>query len=60
MIEMHHTEPLFLSAGGSVRVSVEAAIKKITPLWPNCHQIVHMDSARCMPIHELKGLLSER
>lgn len=60
IIEMHHTEPLFLSAGGSVRVSVEAAIKNITPLCPNCHRIVHMDSARCMPIHDLRGLLSER
>ena len=57
MIDMHHTEP---RAGESVRIIFEAAIKKITPLCPNCHRIVHMDSARCMPIHELRGLLWER
>lgn len=56
MIEIHHTKPLYL--GRKFRTSIEAALKDVVPLCANCHRIVHSDRSRCMPIAELKRLIS--
>ena len=59
LIEIHHTEPIFLSAGRPRKVAIEDALTRVVPLCPNCHRVVHHDRARCMPISELKALISE-
>jgi predicted HNH restriction endonuclease len=59
LIEIHHTEPIFLSAGQPRKVGLEDALTRVAPLCPNCHRVVHRDPARCMPISELKALTSE-
>ena len=57
LIEIHHTEPLYL-AGQKLRATIDAALKHVAPLCPNCHRIVHRDPSKCMPISELKVLIS--
>jgi predicted HNH restriction endonuclease len=60
LIEIHHTEPIFLSAGLARKVAIEEALTRVVSLCPNCHRVVHRDPARCMPISELKALISAR
>jgi hypothetical protein len=59
MIEIHHTKPLFLRGGVGLRTSIAAALRHVAPLCPNCHRVVHMDRARCMPISELTLLIAQ-
>jgi hypothetical protein len=59
MIDIHHTKPLFLRGGVGLRTSIAAALRHVAPLCPNCHRVVHMDQARCMPISELKLLVAQ-
>jgi len=56
LIEIHHTEPLFL-AGRKLRSSIDIALKNVVPLCPTCHRVVHRDPLRCMPMQELKSLV---
>jgi predicted HNH restriction endonuclease len=56
LIEIHHTEPLYL-AGKKLRSTIDAALKHVAPLCPNCHRIVHREPSKCMTISELKGLV---
>jgi predicted HNH restriction endonuclease len=57
LIEIHHTEPLYLT-GQKLRSTIDSALKHVAPLCPNCHRIVHRDPSKCMPISELKSLVS--
>jgi predicted HNH restriction endonuclease len=59
MIEIHHTQPLYLRTGVGVRTSIAEALALVVPLCPNCHRVVHMDRTRCMPVSELKQLVTE-
>ncbi len=59
MIEIHHTEPLFLRSGVAWRVAVAEALRLVAPLCPNCHRVVHRDRDRCMPIAELQSLVAQ-
>jgi hypothetical protein len=59
MIEIHHTEPLFIRSGVGWRTAIADALGLVIPLCPNCHRVVHRDRARCMPIAELKRLVAE-
>jgi predicted HNH restriction endonuclease len=59
MIEIHHTKPLFLRTGMGLRTSLAVALRHVAPLCPNCHRVVHMDRARCMPISELTLLVAQ-
>ena len=43
LIEIHHTEPIFLSAERPRKVVLEDALTKVAPLCPNCHRVVHGD-----------------
>ena len=58
LIEIHHLEPIFLSAGREM--AIEDALTGVAPLCPHCHRVVHHDPARCMPISELTALISAR
>ncbi len=58
MIEIHHTEPLFLRSGVGWHMAVADALSMVVPLCPNCHRVVHKDPERCMPISELTALVS--
>jgi hypothetical protein len=57
IIDIHHTQPIFLSAGTSRKIAIADALNHVVPLCPNCHRVVHSDRARCMPIDELKALV---
>jgi predicted HNH restriction endonuclease len=57
LIEIHHIEPLYLT-GQRLQTSIDQALKRVSPLCPNCHRIVHRDRAKCMTIAELKGLIN--
>jgi hypothetical protein len=59
MIEIHHTEPLFLRSGVGWRAAIADALERVVPLCPNCHRVVHCDRAVCMPIADLKRLVSQ-
>jgi predicted HNH restriction endonuclease len=59
MIEIHHTQPLFLRSGVGWRAAIATALTEVVPLCPNCHRVVHRDRERCMPIPELKGLVEQ-
>jgi predicted HNH restriction endonuclease len=57
LIEIHHTEPLYLTQT-NVKSSIDAALKKVAPLCPNCHRMVHRIASQCMPIAELKDAIT--
>ncbi|MGB7099403.1 MAG: hypothetical protein WBD95_11655 [Xanthobacteraceae bacterium] len=57
LIEIHHTEPLYLTQT-NVRSSIEAALKKVVPLCPNCHRMVHRIPSQCMSIADLKDAIT--
>ncbi len=59
MIEIHHTEPLFLRSGVGWRTAIADALEQVVPLCPNCHRVVHKDRERCMPIAELRRLVGQ-
>ena len=59
MIEIHHTQPLFLRSGVGWRMAIADALGLVVPLCPNCHRVVHRDRAQCMPIAELKRLVAK-
>jgi hypothetical protein len=59
MIEIHHTEPLYLRSGVGWRMAVADALNLVVPLCPNCHRVVHRDPERCMPISELQRLVEQ-
>jgi hypothetical protein len=59
MIEIHHTQPLYLRAGVGLRRSITEALAHVAPLCPNCHRVVHKDRTHCMPVFELKQLVAE-
>ena len=59
MIEIHHTEPLFLRSGVGWRAAIADALALVVPLCPNCHRVVHRDRERCMPISELQHLVAQ-
>jgi hypothetical protein len=59
MIEIHHTEPLFLRSGVGWRTAITDALERVVPLCPNCHRVVHRDRAVCMPIEDLKRLVAQ-
>jgi predicted HNH restriction endonuclease len=54
LIEIHHTEPLFLSKGKIQRSSLISALQKVVPLCPNCHRTVHSTPGVVIPIEELQ------
>ncbi len=57
LIEIHHTEPLYLSQT-NIRSSIEAALKKVAPLCPNCHRMVHRIPSNCISIAELNDVIT--
>ena len=59
MIEIHHTEPLFLRSGVGWRTAIADALELVVPLCPNCHRVVHKDRERCMPVAELQRLVAQ-
>lgn len=56
LVEIHHTKPLYLSAG-KIEMAIADALNYVQPLCPNCHRIVHRDPSKCMPIADLKQLV---
>ena len=56
LIEIHHKEPLYLQ-DGYVKSDLRAAIKKVVPLCPNCHRVVHKLGSPCISIEDLKNRL---
>jgi predicted HNH restriction endonuclease len=58
LIEIHHTRPLFLT--GKLQETIVVALDSVAPLCPNCHRVVHSDASKCMPIPELKLLVSSQ
>ena len=59
VIEIHHTEPLFLRSGVSWRMAIAEALEQVVPLCPNCHRVVHKDQGHCMPLSELRRLVEQ-
>jgi predicted HNH restriction endonuclease len=57
LIEIHHTEPLYL-AQTNIKSSIDAALRKVAPLCPNCHRMVHRIPSECMSITELKDAIT--
>ena len=53
LIEIHHLEPLFLSGGLARSISIQTALKKVAPLCPTCHRMVHFKPGAVMSVKEL-------
>ena len=59
LIEIHHTQPLFLT-GKKLRRSIQAALNCVAPLCPTCHRVVHRDPSICLTVQELKNLIGKQ
>ncbi len=53
MIDIHHTQPLYLGDGIGETKDLLTALTGVTPLCPNCHRIVHRVRGRLMSIKDL-------
>ena len=40
-IEIHHMKPIFQYASKSVAQTIDAALKNLLPVCPNCHRVIH-------------------
>lgn len=54
LIEIHHLKPISLS--GETRTEIQEAIKKVIPLCPTCHRLVHKNPKKVMTLSELRAL----
>lgn len=54
LIDIHHTQPLYLGGGESETKDLERALKLVAPLCPNCHRLVHRVRSRLMSMAELR------
>lgn len=54
-VEMHHTQSVHTYDESGIRQRLKEALKKIVPLCPNCHRIVHRGGL--ISIGELKRLI---
>ena len=41
IIHLHHTDPIYESADGGRKISIDEAIAKLLPLCPTCHALAH-------------------
>jgi len=53
MIDIHHTQPLYLGEGVGATKDLLAALTGVAPLCPNCHRIVHRVRGHLMSIKDL-------
>ena len=58
MIDIHHTRPIFLIPDKPRKEAIAETLEYVVPLCPNCHRVVHRDRGRCMPVSELRELVS--
>ncbi len=58
MIEIHHKRPLFLNSGLTRIKGLQAALKEVAALCPNCHRIVHRKAGEVLSIPALKRLIA--
>ncbi|CUH46484.1 HNH endonuclease [Ruegeria atlantica] len=55
LIEIHHLKPI--SSSGETKEDLRKAVKKVKPLCPNCHRMVHRKAGEVMDIATLKALI---
>nr|WP_253284315.1 HNH endonuclease [Ruegeria sp. HKCCD6228] len=55
LIEIHHLKPI--SSTGETKEDLKKAVKKVKPLCPNCHRMVHRKAGEVMDIATLKALI---
>lgn len=55
-IEIHHLEPVSL---GQTNQSMQEALKKVIPICPNCHRMIHKDRDKLLSTRELKNIISQ-
>ncbi len=56
LIEIHHTQPLFLRGGASEVVDLKNALEALAPLCPNCHRVVHRVRSNLLSMAGLQKL----
>lgn len=56
-IEMHHESPVYQYSDDGFESYIGEAVKKIKPVCPNCHRMIHRDVKKPLSISELKKRL---
>lgn len=58
-IIIHHEYPLHLRDIAGSRVQLEEGLKKVKPVCPNCHSMIHRKPRRMLSIEQLRRILEE-
>ena len=55
-IEIHHLKPIFQYSGISVSQTIDAALRNLLPVCPNCHRVIHKNNitAAMLPSFKLE------
>ena len=55
-IEIHHLKPIFQYSGISVSQTIDAALRNLLPVRPNCHRVIHKNNitAAMLPSFKLE------
>lgn len=54
-IEIHHMKPLFQYEDEDINSTIEAALKNLIPVCPNCHRLIHKNKVGRDQINEFKS-----
>lgn len=59
-IEIHHIKPIFQYSSKSVVQTIEAALKNLLPVCPNCHRVIHRNHISADMLSSFKQTISQR
>jgi len=59
-ILIHHTKPIHTFDIEGNKEEVEEALKKVVPVCPNCHSMIHRNRDEMLSIAELKGIIRKQ